>query len=70
MKMNRRGFFKKLARNTAVAAIGVAGGVLAVRNNKQDCNNSFICKNCSKLDDCEHPEADFYRKRKGIKIKK
>ncbi len=68
--MNRREFFKTLARSSALAALGVTAGVLAFREKEESCDFDFVCKNCRKVSDCMHPEANFYRKHKGIQSNK
>ncbi len=68
--MDRREFFKTLARSSAMAALGVTAGVLALREKKDTCDFDFVCRNCRKVSDCGHPEAQFYRKHKGIQSKR
>ena len=65
--MNRRDFFKGLARNLALGAL-LGGGVSLVRkpaSRREKCASDGICARCAVLPNCGLPQALSARQAKS-----
>jgi hypothetical protein len=57
----RRLFIKRMLRNASLAALGLAGGAVAVKRRRLlregKCLNQGICRGCGVFDECGLPRA-------------
>lgn len=73
-QVDRREFFRSVARAAAVAGIGAIGWIACGRAGKggklpaQSCFNKGICSGCSVFESCGLPQA-LSRKSRGAKEK-
>ena len=62
--MNRRNFIDKAGRGFFLGGIALVAGVLVARRqvvHGSSCTANFHCKNCSRLSECQLPEAETER---------
>ncbi len=63
--MNRRKFIERTGRGVLLGVLVVVTGVLVTRkqvSRDTQCSAGFQCKSCSKLSNCQLPEAETERK--------
>ena len=61
--MDRREFFKNIARGSILVGLGFVSGTLLLKEKGNDsCNDNFICNSCRKLTNCKLPEAISFKK--------
>jgi len=65
--MNRRTFFEKILRNTALFTVVAGSSYLLLRKpdeTAEACLIGSVCNNCKRLNSCELPQADASKKMK------
>lgn len=58
---NRRDFIIKIFRTTSLLSLAAISGYLIFgRNTEEECDFSFVCQNCRKVEKCNLPEAKSF----------
>ncbi len=67
MKLTRRDFLKNIGRGALLGAVTLAGVKLIKENQVtfKECEDSYICKKCLIVKNCDLPQALSYRLYQG-----
>jgi Fe2+ or Zn2+ uptake regulation protein len=58
---NRREFITKIFRSATLLSLAAVSGYLIFgRNKEEECDFSFVCRNCKKIKNCSLPEAQEF----------